>query len=157
MKNCISKIVSVSSIAFRLPPYGEGRGERPLFALFFSLLSLSASAQTFDTYFEDATLRLDYIFAGNDHEQHIFLEDVKRQEKWAGRRNRLAEKFLNGNGQITVADHNSKKVIYVWTFSTLFQEWQLESEAKTTGRAFETSYNIPFPKNKVDVTVTLSV
>ena len=115
------------------------------------LISLSASAQGFDKYFEDATLRLDYIFAGNDHEQHIYLENVKRQEKWAGRRARLAEKFLNGNGQITVTDHNSHEVIYVWTFSTLFQEWQLEAEAKTTDRAFETSYNIPFPKNKVDV------
>ena len=86
------------------------------------LFVLPMEAQDFNTYFEDATLRLDYIFAGNDHEQHIYLEDVKRQEKWAGRRNRLAEKFLNGNGQITVTDHDSKKVIYVWTFSTLFQE-----------------------------------
>ena len=122
--NCISKIISVLPTAFRLPLYGRGRGERPqslLLPLFLSLLSLSASAQSFDRYFEDATLRLDYIFAGNDHEQHIYLEDQKRQEKWAGRRNRLAEKFLNGNGQITVTDHDSKEVIYVWTFSTLFQ------------------------------------
>ena len=156
LKKYITNIQAIKPIAFRLPPYGGGRGERPLFAFLFSLLSLSASAQTFDTYFEDATLRLDYIFAGNDHEQHIFLEDVKQQEKWAGRRNRLDEKFLNGNGQITVMDHDSKEVIYVWTFSTLFQEWQLEAEAKTTDRAFETSYNIPFPKNKVDVTVTLT-
>jgi len=120
------------------------------------LFVLPMKAQDFNKYFEDATLRLDYIFAGNDHEQHIFLENVKRQEKWAGRRARLAEKFLNGNGQITVTDHASHEVIYVWTFSTLFQEWQLEAEAKTTDRAFETSYNIPFPKNKVDVTVTLT-
>ena len=160
MKNkYLSNIKAFMSIAFRLPLYGRGRGERPqslLLPLFLSLLSLSASAQSFDRYFEDATLRLDYIFAGNDHEQHIYLEDQKRQEKWAGRRNRLAEKFLNGNGQITVTDHDSKDVIYVWTFSTLFQEWQLEAEAKTTDRAFETSYNIPFPKNKIDITVTLT-
>ena len=40
------------------------------------LISLSASAQTFDTYFEDATLRLDYIFAGNDHEQRRRKEQI---------------------------------------------------------------------------------
>ena len=37
-------------------------------------------AQSFDQYFEDATLRLDYIFAGNAKEQHIYLQELKRQE-----------------------------------------------------------------------------
>ena len=120
------------------------------------MLPFPVMAEDFNLYFEDATLRLDYIMAGNDHEQHIYLEDLKRQEKWAGRKARLAEKFLNGNGQLTVRDHETKTIIYVWTFSTLFQEWQLEAEAKTVDKAFEASYNIPFPKNKVDVTITLT-
>ncbi|MDO4993288.1 MAG: peptidase M64 N-terminal domain-containing protein, partial [Prevotellaceae bacterium] len=115
---------------------------RFLLYILFLMLSFPVMAQDFNQYFEDATLRLDYIMAGNDHEQHIYLEDLKRQEKWAGRRSRLAEKFLNGNGQLTVKDHETQKVIYVWTFSTLFQEWQLEAEAKTVNKAFETSYNI---------------
>lgn len=129
---------------------------RFLLYILFLMLSFPVMAQNFNQYFEDATLRLDYIMAGNDHEQHIYLEDLKRQEKWAGRRSRLAEKFLNGNGQLTVKDHETQQEIYVWTFSTLFQEWQLEAEAKTVNKAFETSYNIPFPKKKVDVTVTLT-
>lgn len=121
-----------------------------------ALVSVTAGAQEFDKYFEDATMRLDYVFAGNATEQHIYLEDVKRQERWAGRKARLAEKFLNGNGQITVQDAESKDTIYVWTFSTLFQEWMNEPEAKVTDRAFESCYNIPYPKNKIDVTVTLT-
>lgn len=119
-------------------------------------LTAGAKAQSFDQYFEDATLRLDYIFAGNDHEQHIYLEELKKQDRWAGRKSRLAEKFLNGNGQITVRDHATQQVIYVWTFSTLFQEWQQYDEAKKVNKAFETSYNIPFPKAPVDVTITLT-
>lgn len=119
-------------------------------------LNAGAKAQSFDQYFEDATLRLDYIFAGNDHEQHIYLEELKKQDKWAGRKNRLAEKFLNGNGQLTVRDHATQQVIYVWTFSTLFQEWQQYDEAKKVNKAFETSYNIPFPKAPVDVTISLT-
>ena len=113
-------------------------------------------AQSFDQYFEDNTLRLDYVFAGNSSEQHIYLEQLYKQPRWAGRRSRLAEKYLNGNGQLTVRDHATQEVIYVWTFSTLFQEWLLEDEAKTLSRAFETSYNIPYPKAKVDVSVTLT-
>lgn len=119
-------------------------------------VSVTAVAQSFDQYFEDNTLRLDYVFAGNAQEQHIYLEQLYKQERWAGRKNRLAEKFLNGNGQITVRDHDSQEVIYVWTFSTLFQEWLLEDEAKSVSRAFECSYNIPYPKGKVDVTVSLT-
>ncbi len=113
-------------------------------------------AQSFDDCFEDATLRLDYIFAGNASEQHIYLQELKKQDRWAGRKNRLAEKFLNGNGQVTVRDHASQQVLYVTTFSTLFQEWLLEDEAKRVDKAFECSYNVPFPKHAVDVTVTLT-
>lgn len=113
-------------------------------------------AQSFEEYFEDATLRLDYIFAGNVKEQHIYLQELKKQDKWAGRKSRLAEKFLNGNGQLTVKDHTTQQVIYVTTFSTLFQEWLQYDEAKKVDKAFETSYNIPFPRKPVDVTITLT-
>ncbi|MBR1666798.1 MAG: peptidase M64 [Bacteroidaceae bacterium] len=120
------------------------------------LLPMSVKAQNYDQYFEDATLRIDYIFAGNVKEQHIYLQELKKQDKWAGRKSRLAEKFLNGNGQVTVKDHASGQVIYVTTFSTLFQEWLQYDEAKQVDKAFETSYNVPFPKQPVDVTVTLT-
>lgn len=123
---------------------------------FMPCLFSEVRAQSFDQYFEDNTLRLDYVFAGNSSEQHIYLEQLYKQSRWAGRRSRLAEKYLNGNGQLTVRDHATQEVIYVWTFSTLFQEWLLEDEAKTLSRAFESSYNIPYPKAKVDVSVTLT-
>ena len=127
-----------------------------LLTIFITLSSLNASAQSFEQYFEDATLRLDYIFAGNAKEQHIYLQELKKQDKWAGRKSRLAEKFLNGNGQVTIRDHATQKVIYVTTFSTLFQEWLQYDEAKKIDKAFETSYNVPFPKAPIDVTVTLT-
>lgn len=122
----------------------------------FFLTVATASAQKFDEFFEDATLRIDYIMGGNAKEQHIYLEQMMRQERWAGRKNRLAEKFLNGNGQITMRDKATNEVIYVWTFSTLFQEWLLDNQAKQQSMAFETSYNLPFPKKAVDVTITLT-
>lgn len=120
------------------------------------IMSTKVSAQSFDDYFEDATLRLDYIFAGNAKEQRIYLEDLKRQDHWAGRRYNLSENFLEGNGQITVRDHATQKVIYTWAFSTLFQEWLHEEEAQSVDRAYESSYNIPYPKQEIDVTVTLT-
>lgn len=127
-----------------------------LLALVMLMNGMLAMAQSLDEYFEDNTLRLDYIFAGNAKGQSIYLEDLKKQDRWAGRKNRLAEKFLNGNGQVTVRDHATQKVIYVTTFSSLFQEWIQDKEAKSVNRAFETSYNVPFPKASIDVTVTLT-
>lgn len=124
--------------------------------LLLVLFVLPTHAQSFDQYFEDNTLRLDYIFAGNDSVQGIYLEHLYKQPQWAGRKARLAEKFLQGNGQLTVRDQATQEVIYVWTFSTLFQEWLNEDEAKQLNRAFECSYNIPYPKAPVDITITLT-
>lgn len=125
--------------------------------LLASLLAVAgAEAQDFNEFFENKTLRLDYIFAGDSARQAIYFEQAYSQPVWAGRKTRLAEKFLNGNGQVTVKDHKTGQVIYVNTFSTLFQEWQSTAEATRVDKAFESSYNVPFPKQPVDVTVTLT-
>lgn len=128
-----------------------------LLACFGLCCALSAaSAQSFDEYFEDRTLRLDYVMAGNNHEQHIYFEQAYASPRWAGRKARLGEMFLRGNGQLTVSDHKTGRTLYVHTFSTLFQEWQATEEATRLNRAFQTSYNVPMPRQKVDVTVTLT-
>lgn len=113
-------------------------------------------AQKFEDYFEDKTLRLDYIVAGDSINQSIYFEQAYSTPQWAGRRTRLAEKYLNGNGQVTVYEHGTNKVLYVNTFSTLFQEWQLTQEALHLQKAFESSFIVPFPKKTVDVSITLT-
>ena len=116
----------------------------------------TANGQSFDDDFEDRTLRLDYIFAGNNRSQHIYLEQALSTPRWAGRKSRLTEMPLAGNGQLKVKDHGTGRLLYVHTFSTLFQEWQATEEATQVQKAFQTSYNVPMPKQPVDVTVTLT-
>lgn len=120
------------------------------------LSAMGSAAQSFEQYFEDNTLRLDYIFAGDAKRQDIFFCQAYRQEQWAGRRRHLTDTPLKGNGQIAVRSHEDGQLLYVWTFSTLFQEWLLDDEAKHLQRAFEASYNLPFPRQEVDITVTLT-
>lgn len=115
-----------------------------------------ASCQVFDEHFSDSTLRLDYIFAGDNKSQHIFFHQAYSMPKWAGRKSRLSEKFLNGNGQITVRDPETKDTLYISTFSTLFQEWQTEEEATKVKKSFENSYLVPFPRKPVEITITLT-
>ena len=129
---------------------------RILFSVLLTLCTFSgAKGQLFDKWFADSTLRLDYVFAGNADTEHIFLEHAYSSPRWAGRKARLAETFLRGNGEIVLRDHETQELLFTHSFSTLFQEWKAEEEARHVDKAFETSYNVPFPRKPVDVTVTL--
>lgn len=110
----------------------------------------------FDEWFEDNTLRIDYVLGGDSATQFIQMSQLYKQPVWAGRKHRLAEMFLQGNGQINVFDHATGKLIFVHTFSTLFQEWLNEIEATKMMRSFEASYNVPFPKKPIDIQITLT-
>lgn len=129
--------------------------KRYFFFLLIALASLSLTAQEFDDFFDGRTLRLDYVFAGNHDAQQIYLEQMYVTPQWAGRRSRLADVPLKGNGQIQVKDHATGQVLFVHTFSTLFQEWLATEEATKVSKAFATSYNVPMPKQPVDVNVSL--
>lgn len=114
-------------------------------------------AQNFDDYFVDKTLRVDYIFAGNSKQQMIAVDELNVTPRWYGKKKHLAELPMEGNGQITVRDHRSGKVIYRNSFSTLFQEWLSEcaEEAKKTTKSFENVFLVPMPKDTVDITLDL--
>ncbi|MCR5077384.1 MAG: IgA Peptidase M64 [Prevotella sp.] len=127
-----------------------------LFSLLLLTASLTSPAQDFNRYFEDATLRLDYTFAGNAQRQTIALDELCRMPRWYGKHSHLAEVPVEGNGQVIVRDHHTQEVIYRNSFSTLFQEWLSYDEAKTSGgKAFENVFLIPYPKDTADVTVEL--
>lgn len=125
--------------------------------LLFLLVSMmtNVSAQDFDTYFEDATLRLDYIFAGDADHQEIYLDKLNRIERWHGKHKRLAEVPVRGNGQLLMHDHKTGTLIYRNSFSTLFQEWLSYDEAQTSRRSFENVFLAPMPKDTADVTIVL--
>ena len=90
---------------------------------------IGAYAQNFDDFFINKTLRVDYLFNGNAQKQEISLDELVSLPGWAGRRNFLDKLPLEGNGQITMKDKASGKVIYRTSFSSLFQEWVSEEEA----------------------------
>lgn len=127
-----------------------------LLALFLVGGTLVAPAQRFEQYFEDKTLRLDFILAGCGNTQEIFFTNAYSSPFWAGRKSRLSEVFLKGNGNITVYELVTGQVLYTHSFSTLFQEWQATEEAAHTNKAFKVSFNIPFPKQPVDVALSLN-
>ena len=113
------------------------------------------AAQNFDDYFVDKTLRVDYIFAGDRDKQMIAVDELNVMPRWYGKRQRLSQLPVEGNGQITVRDHHSGTVIYRNSFSTLFQEWLSYPELNNTAKSFENVFLVPMPKDTVDITVDL--
>ena len=117
--------------------------------------SIGSFAQNFADYFQNKTLRVDYIFTGDATQQAIYLDELSQLPTWAGRQHHLSELPLEGNGQIIVKDLASKQCIYQTSFSSLFQEWLSTDEAKETAKGFENTFLLPYPKQPVEVEVTL--
>ena len=117
--------------------------------------SIGSFAQNFADYFQNKTLRVDYIFTGDATQQAIYLDELSQLPTWAGRQHHLSELPLEGNGQIIVKDLASKQCIYKTSFSSLFQEWLSTDEAKETAKGFENTFLLPYPKQPVEIEVTL--
>lgn len=125
--------------------------------LLFTLLgcTLSSVAQSFETYFEDATLRIDYTFLGDAREQHVALKELQQHPEWSGRRHNLATTPLRGNGRVTLRDKASGEVIYSQAFSSLFQEWIVTPEAQQVSRSFEATFLVPKPLKEAEAEIVL--
>ena len=108
-----------------------------------------------DSRLSEATLRVDYVFSGTDKSCEIAVDELNRLEGWAGRRRRLQDVPLRGNGQVCMTEAASGDTLYRTSFSTLFQEWQATEEATRTRSSFENVFLLPMPTVPVLVTVEL--
>lgn len=125
-----------------------------ILSAFFFIIPCLLSAQRFETYFCDSTLRIDYQLTGDVSAKQISLDKLNRYPGWAGRRSHLGELPVKGNGQLTMTD-TLGTVIYQTSFNTLFQEWLCEPEAQHTARSFEHCVQVPMPKQPVCVKLQL--
>jgi hypothetical protein len=128
---------------------------RRIFFIFALLASFNMQAQNFADYFTNKTLRIDYLLNGDAQKQNICLDELSSLPQWAGRRHRLAELPLKGNGQTIVTDSASGKEIYATSFSSLFTEWLSTDEAKHVAKGFEHTVLVPYPLRTVRITTTL--
>ena len=103
----------------------------------------------------DNTLRIDYIFSGDAKQQQISVDELRTFKGWAGRQHHLDSVPLAGNGQIIMKDAANDKVLYMTSFSTLFQEWLGTEEATKSKRAFENVFLLPMPEDSALVHIEL--
>jgi hypothetical protein len=116
-----------------------------LLASFSSLLSAQVS---FDKYFTDKVLRIDFMFAGNSQKTTVYPVGMKEEPFFGGSKTQLIDPFNYGNFKFELFSSTDNNLIYSRGFCTLYQEWQTTAEAKVIDRTYYEVATMPFPKNK---------
>lgn len=124
-----------------------------IFLLFVASSVLSIAQPAFDEYFISASLRFDYILAGNSDSTIIYMNRLKKEPFWGGSKSGLIDSFNYGDYMLKVRDAATGKLIYTHGYSNLFREWQATDEAKKLNRAFGETVTLPFPKKAVSIEI----
>jgi hypothetical protein len=103
----------------------------------------------FDTYFENKTLRIDYVHSGDDSTELYAIDELIEESLWGGSKTNLIDTFNYGNYKFIAYDKASGKVIFTRYYCAMFDEWRSTPEAKTTTKAFSETICMPYPKSTI--------
>jgi len=127
----------------------------PLILFSFFFLPFILFAQYFDTYFENKTLRLDYLHIGNVYGERVEPVTFWQGGIWSGTRTQLNEPARLGEMVLTVKDAQTDNVIFTRSYSTLFGEYVTTEKAETEEGRFEECVLMPYPKMPVKYEFTV--
>ncbi len=116
-----------------------------LFFVFYS----TVFSQQYSNYFTENSCRVDFHFCGNATQTAVYLDKIKQEPLWGGRRAHLSSDLNLGDFRFRVLDSISNQQIYIDGFSALFHEWQSTPEARITSKSFEQTILFPFPQKAV--------
>jgi len=121
--------------------------------VFFATIVPGAhAASPFERHFENATLRIDFHHTGNEVEEHISIDRLYRQGRWAGSRSRLVDPFSYGGYLVETRDADSNNLLFSRGFDSFFGEYRTTAAAASgTLRTYHESVLLPFPKRPVTV------
>jgi len=119
------------------------------------LLALPARAGKtgFDGYFTGELLRIDLIHTGSAAGEEFAYRRALREPLWGGPRRDLSRRDDRGEYVLEMRDGASGTLLYRRGFSTLFGEWRTTIDEHAPRKAFEETYELPFPRDDVGITV----
>ena len=120
------------------------------FFFLFALMPMMAFAQ-FDTFFAEASLRVDYCLTGNQKETTYSLKELIREPYWSGSKTNLIDTLEFGNYIVKVFEAETDDLLFSKGYQNLYGEWQTTDEAKKVTKTFDESVVVPFPKVKIDI------
>ena len=117
--------------------------------LFVSII-VNAQTISFNEYFLDQTMRIDYYHIGDASNEDVTLDQVYKYGIWTGSSSNLIDNFNNGAYYYKIYDEATGKLIFSKGFDSYFKEYQTSDEAsKGIKRTFHESAAIPYPKAKI--------
>jgi hypothetical protein len=123
-------------------------------AVLLSTAQRSAPPTEFARYFNDATMRVDYVHTGGPRAgETLALDRVVNDGAWAGSRTQLVDSTNLGKYLFEVRDKASGALLYSRGFASVYGEWETTGEQKTVHRSFHESLRFPWPKAPVSITL----
>ncbi|MCP5049104.1 MAG: peptidase M64 [bacterium] len=120
----------------------------------FSGFSKTQSQPVFSDYFEDRTMRVDYVHLADDIREYVEIRHIFKQGPWAGNPKNLINPFDNGIYYIKVYQQMTGKLIFSQGFNSYCAGYMTtDKAAKGISRDFLESALIPFPKKKIRFTL----
>ncbi len=95
----------------------------------FNLNIIAQNFETFNKYFIDKTMRIDYYHIGDADTELITVDQVYQYGIWAGSRVHLIDNFNNGRYYIKIYDNVSGELIFSKGFDSYFGEYKTSTAA----------------------------
>ncbi len=96
-------------------------------------------------------LRIDILRTGDTHTNSISIEAFHSEPLWSGCRSKTIEPYNYGDYKIEITDPSSGKLLFLYSWSSLFAEYAFTEEGQTITKTFEESVRIPFPAVPVTI------
>jgi len=114
-----------------------------------------AQSVSYEKFFTDKTMRVDYFHTGTKGVETISLDKIYEEGSWPGSNVNLIDVLNLGEYLVRVYDVATTALIFSRGYSTIFNEWQTTDEAAAgMYRTFHETVRFPYPKNKVQVTIS---
>ena len=89
---------------------------------------VSQDLETFNKYFIDETMRIDYYHIGDAADEFITLDQIYMYGIWAGSRVHLIDEMNLGRYCVKIYDATSGQIIYSRGFDSYFGEYKTSTE-----------------------------
>lgn len=120
-----------------------------LFLMMLLCVASYISAQDFERFFENKTLRIDYKHIGNSQLEKIEVEDYHVGAQWEGTTSHLIEPKRLGGLVFEAFDALSGQLIYSRSHDCLFSEYRTTEKGEKKIGTFEECVRMPLPKMMV--------
>lgn len=121
---------------------------KKLFFLWLILFTQIVNSQSFDAFFSDEVLRIDFFLSAQENQTKITIAQLKKEPFFAGSKNNLIFPEY-GSCYIRIKDKNTGKIIYGKGMAPIFYEWLQLPKTERRNQFFENVIQVPYPKNDI--------